>query len=198
MLLSTLTACGPKSPAFQGSDITGVNFAQDFKLTDPAGKTRTLADFRGKVVVIFFGYTQCPDVCPTTLADLAAAMKILGKDSARVQVLFVTVDPERDTPALLSQYVPRVRSIVSGFVWRRRRHGCGRQGIQGAVPEAARRDTGQLQHGPFGRDVSLRRTGTTARVIRELWAGRRWPTFTRTISASFWPPRRSRCRPVAT
>ena len=115
LLSSVMVACGPKSPAFQGSDITGVNFAQDFKLTDHTGKARTLADFRGKVVAIFFGYTQCPDVCPTTLADLAATMQALGPDAARVQVLFVTIDPERDTPALLSQYVPAFNPSFLGL-----------------------------------------------------------------------------------
>ena len=95
-----------RSPAFQASDISGSSFGRDFELKDPQGRTRTLADFRGKAVVLFFGYTQCPDVCPTTLAALAEAMKRLGADADRVQVLFVTVDPERDTPALLAQYVP--------------------------------------------------------------------------------------------
>jgi protein SCO1 len=115
LLTSLLVACGSKSPTFQGSDITGVNFARDFKLTDPAGKARTLSDFRGKVVVIFFGYTQCPDVCPTTLADLAATMQLLGADAARVQVLFVTIDPARDTPALLAQYVPAFNPSFLGL-----------------------------------------------------------------------------------
>jgi protein SCO1/2 len=101
-----LTACGAKGPSFQATDLTGASFGRDFELTAPDGKPRRLADFRGKAVVMFFGYTQCPDVCPTTLAALADAMKKLGPDADRVQVLFVTIDPERDTPALLSQYVP--------------------------------------------------------------------------------------------
>src|SRR5208283_5387511 len=88
------------------SDITGVGYGHDFRLNDPAGKVRTLADFRGKVVVMFFGYTQCPDVCPLTMADLATVMKELGPDADRLQVLFVTLDPERDTPHVLSAYVP--------------------------------------------------------------------------------------------
>ena len=100
-----LAACNQQA-AFQGSDVTGSKFGRDFHLTDHTGKPRALADFRGKVVVIFFGYTQCPEECPTTLSRLAAAMKKLGPDAARVQVLLVTVDPERDTPAVLSQYVP--------------------------------------------------------------------------------------------
>jgi len=101
-----LAACGPSGPAFKGSDVTGTSLARDFSLQDPTGATRSLADFRGKVVVVFFGFTQCPDVCPTTLSTLAEAMRLLGPDADRVQVLFVTVDPERDTAALLAEYVP--------------------------------------------------------------------------------------------
>lgn len=106
LFLASLVACGAQGPQFKASDVTGSSFGRDFELTDPQGRLRRLADFRGKAVVVFFGYTQCPDVCPTTLAALADAMKQLGPDADRVQVLFVTVDPERDTPALLEQYVP--------------------------------------------------------------------------------------------
>ena len=105
-VLLAMAACSPDAPKFMGSDVTGTSFGRDFKLFDHTGKPRTLADYRGKAVVLFFGYTQCPDVCPTTLSELAEAMKRLGPDADRVQVLFVTVDPERDTPALLSNYVP--------------------------------------------------------------------------------------------
>jgi protein SCO1/2 len=103
-----LGGCGAGAPApkFVASDVTGTTYGRDFQLVDHAGKPRTLADYRGKVVVLFFGYTQCPDVCPTTLAELAETMKRLGADADRVQVLFVTVDPDRDTPAILAQYVP--------------------------------------------------------------------------------------------
>ena len=101
-----VTGCAPDGPKFQASDVTGAAFGRDFQLNDAAGKPRTLADYRGKAVVVFFGYTQCPDVCPTTLAELAEVMKKLGPDADRVQVLFVTIDPERDTPDLLSKYVP--------------------------------------------------------------------------------------------
>jgi protein SCO1/2 len=87
------------------SDVTGTAFGRDFALTDHTGRARTLADFRGKAAVLFFGYTQCPDVCPTTLAALAEAMRQLGPDAARVQVLFATLDPERDSAELLSHYV---------------------------------------------------------------------------------------------
>lgn len=97
---------GETKPTFLATDITGAAFGRDFKLPDHTGKVRSLADFKGKVVVLFFGYTHCPDICPATMGELAAAMKKLGKDAERVQVLFVTIDPERDTSALLAQYVP--------------------------------------------------------------------------------------------
>lgn len=105
-LLLALAACKQPGPSFQNTDITGAEFGKDFALTDHTGKPRTLADFRGKAVVVFFGYTRCPDVCPSTMAELKAVLTELGDDAKRVQVLFITVDPERDTPALLSQYVP--------------------------------------------------------------------------------------------
>ena len=102
-----LAGCDSKQkPSFRNTDITGAEFARDFALNGHDGKPRSLADFKGKVVVMFFGYTQCPDVCPTTMAEMAEVMRQLGADADRVQVLFVTVDPERDTPQLLSQYVP--------------------------------------------------------------------------------------------
>ena len=105
-LAAWLAACTPAGPSFKGSDVTGATFGRDFALTDPAGQPRTLADYRGKAVVVFFGYTQCPDVCPTTLAALAEATRALGADADKVQVVFITVDPDRDTAALLAQYVP--------------------------------------------------------------------------------------------
>ena len=98
--------CVPSPPAFKNTDVTGVDCCKDFRLTDHNGKVRTLADFRGKAVVMFFGYTQCPDVCPTTMLEMKAVLQQLGADAQRVQVLFVTVDPERDTRELLSSYVP--------------------------------------------------------------------------------------------
>ncbi len=100
-----MAGCTGKA-SFHNTDITGSGFGKDFALTGHDGKPRTLADFRGKVVVVFFGYTQCPDVCPTTLAEMAEVMKVLGEKADKVQVLFVSVDPERDTQALLAQYVP--------------------------------------------------------------------------------------------
>jgi protein SCO1/2 len=102
----TLAACSPDGPRFKNADITGAGFGREFTLADASGKTRTLADFRGMAVVVFFGFTQCPDVCPTALSTLAEAIKKLGPDAWRVQGVFITIDPERDTPELLAQYVP--------------------------------------------------------------------------------------------
>lgn len=107
LAMLSLSACQPSSTEkFINTDITGIDYAKDFALTDHNGKPRTLADYKGKAVVMFFGYTQCPDVCPTTMAEMANVMKELGPQADKVQVLFVTIDPARDTPALLSQYVP--------------------------------------------------------------------------------------------
>lgn len=106
LLALLLAACGADAPKFRSTDITGADFGRELALTGHDGKPRTLADFRGRLTVIFFGYTHCPDVCPTTLADMAGVMKQLGPDAARVQVLFVTLDPERDTREVLAGYVP--------------------------------------------------------------------------------------------
>ena len=102
-----LAACDKSKPteSFKAIDITGAAYARDLSLPDVDGKRRTLADWKGKVVVVFFGYTQCPDVCPTTLLELSQAKKMLGPDGDRVQGVFVTVDPERDTPQVLKAYV---------------------------------------------------------------------------------------------
>jgi protein SCO1/2 len=105
LLSAGLAACSAEKPAFTGIDITGAQYARELALTDTSGKPRTLADFKGKVVVVFFGYTQCPDVCPTTLAEIAEAKKALGTDGDKLQTVFVTVDPERDTPEVLAAYV---------------------------------------------------------------------------------------------
>ena len=107
LALLSLAACGAEKakPAFKGIDITGAEYARVLALTDSAGKPRTLADFKDKVAVVFFGYTQCPDVCPTALAEIAEAKTKLGADGDKVQAVFVTVDPERDTPEVLSAYM---------------------------------------------------------------------------------------------
>ena len=100
---------------FVSTDLSMVDWGKDFKLTDHNGQARNLGDFKGKAVVLFFGYTQCPDVCPTTLSTMREAMALLGDDAKRVQVLFATVDPARDTPALLAQYVPSFHPSFLGL-----------------------------------------------------------------------------------
>ena len=117
LLVALLAGCEkPKLPSpFHASDIGAMFTEADFRLTDHNGKTRTLVDFRGKAVVLFFGYTHCPDVCVTTLADLAQAMQLLGSDADKVQVLFITVDPERDKPEMLMQYVPAFHPSFLGL-----------------------------------------------------------------------------------
>jgi protein SCO1/2 len=106
IIISSLLLAGcDGGPKFKSTDITGVDYGRSLELTDHTGRLRRLEDFRGKAVVLFFGFTHCPDVCPTTLAELSQAMKQLGADAERVQVLFVTVDPERDTREALAKYV---------------------------------------------------------------------------------------------
>ena len=113
-LLAVLLACcfvvlsgcsDDRKPAFGAVDITGADYAKDFNLADFDGKRHTLKDFQGRVVVLFFGYTQCPDVCPTSMTELVEVKKLLGADADRLQVLFVTIDPARDTPAMLKAYM---------------------------------------------------------------------------------------------
>ena len=105
LLAAILAVACDRSPRFKGTDITGADYGKTLELTDHSGRPRTLEEFRGKAVVLFFGFTHCPDVCPTTLAEASQALKALGRDAERVQVLFVTVDPERDTKEVLGKYV---------------------------------------------------------------------------------------------
>ena len=114
LVLAACTASEHKEK-FQASDVTGADWGRDFHLVDPAGTPRSLADYRGKVVMMFFGYTNCPDACPTTLAKMAQAVDRLGPDGKRVQGLFVTVDPVRDVPAVLAQYVPSFNPTFVGL-----------------------------------------------------------------------------------
>ena len=107
-----LSACN-KQASFKNVDITGAQYAREIALTDHTGVRRTLADYRGKLVTVFFGFVQCPDVCPTTLHDMAEVKKRLGADGDKLQVLFITVDPERDTREVLAQFVP---AFDPGFV----------------------------------------------------------------------------------
>lgn len=102
---AAMAACSDPKPSFNAVDMTGADYAKGFALKDADGKERTLADFKGKVVVLFFGYAQCPDVCPTTMTEMAQVKQQLGKDGDKLQVLFVTVDPDRDTPTVMKAYM---------------------------------------------------------------------------------------------
>ncbi len=115
LCLSVLLAACDQGSQFLAADVTGADFGRDFALAATDGKIRQLSDFKGKAVVVFFGYTQCPDVCPTTLGTMAQVLQLLGSDASRVQVIFVTVDPERDTAALLEQYVPAFHPSFLGL-----------------------------------------------------------------------------------
>jgi len=116
LALMLLAGCG-ESTKFSSTDISGAEFGREFSspLTDHTGQLRKLADYKGKVVVIFFGYIQCPDVCPTTLSNMAEVLKLLGSAAERVQVLFITVDPDRDTRELLAAYVPQFHPTFVGL-----------------------------------------------------------------------------------
>ncbi|MGA0569900.1 SCO family protein [Variovorax sp. VNK109] len=103
--VTLLAACSDPKPAFKSVDITGADYAKDFSLTDHNGQVRSMKDFSGKLVVLFFGFTQCPDVCPTSMFELAEVKKALGADGNRLQGVFITVDPERDTPEVLKAYM---------------------------------------------------------------------------------------------
>lgn len=112
-IAALLAGCDSSKPAFKGVDITGADYAQGFELTDQHGQVRTLRDFAGRVVIVFFGYTQCPDVCPTSMQELAQVKQLLGADGDKLQGVFVTVDPARDTPELLKAYM---EAFDPGFV----------------------------------------------------------------------------------
>jgi protein SCO1/2 len=165
-----LSAC-TEQRKFISTDLSMVDWGKDFQLTDHTGKPRRLADFQGKAVVLFFGYTQCPDVCPTTLSTMREAMSLLGQDAKRVQVLFVTVDPARDTPQLLAQYVPSFHPDLPRPVWRRRRPSRRRPGTSrsfivkqpGKTPDTYSVDhsTGSYAFDPQGRLRLLLRHGET-------------------------------------
>jgi protein SCO1/2 len=115
LLIIGVIGCSPK-PSFKNVDITGSTaFGNNFSLLDSNGNTKTMADYKGKVVVVFFGFTQCPDVCPTTLTEMDEALKLLGPKADKVQVIFITVDPERDTVSVLAQYVPAFNSSFVGL-----------------------------------------------------------------------------------
>ncbi len=116
MALLALASCSPDKPKFNGIDVTGADYAKGFTLTDQNDQTRSLSDFKGKVVVLFFGYTQCPDVCPTSMAELAEVKRLLGTDGDKLQGVFVTVDPARDTTELLKAYMTNFDPTFVAFV----------------------------------------------------------------------------------
>ncbi|HQR87487.1 MAG TPA: SCO family protein [Limnohabitans sp.] len=116
MAVLALTACSPDKPKFNGIDVTGADYAKGFTLTDHNGQSRSLSDFKGKVVVLFFGYTQCPDVCPTSMTELAEVKRLLGADADKLQGVFVTVDPARDTIELLKAYMANFDPTFLAFV----------------------------------------------------------------------------------
>ncbi|WP_430432706.1 SCO family protein [Methyloversatilis sp.] len=115
LLSAGLVGCAPSGPTFHSVDITGADYGKGFALTDHTGATRSLADYKGKAVTLFFGFTHCPDVCPTSLATMKQALALLGPDAAKVQVLFVTLDPERDSTELLAAYVPKFDASFVGL-----------------------------------------------------------------------------------
>ena len=116
LLVLGLTACSPERMQFQSIDITGADYAKAFTLTDHNGQSRSLSDFKGKVVVLFFGYTQCPDVCPTSMTELAEVKRLLGANGDKLQGVFVTVDPARDTTELLKAYLTNFDPSFVAFV----------------------------------------------------------------------------------
>ena len=116
LVLMGLSACSPEPAAFKSIDVTGANYAQGFTLTDQDQQSRSLSDFKGKVVVVFFGYTQCPDVCPTSMNELAEVKRLLGTDGDKLQGVFVTVDPARDTAAVLKAYMANFDPSFVAFV----------------------------------------------------------------------------------
>lgn len=153
----TLSACDNKGvplpkTAFANTDITGLDYGKDFSLTDHNGKPRIIADFRGKLVFVFFGYTHCPDICPTTLSDMAGIMKSLGPDADKLQVLFITLDPERDTPEVMAGYVP---AFHSGFL--------GLYGDRAATEKVARdfKIFQQRVPGPDGKSYTIDHTAAS-------------------------------------
>jgi len=116
VLAIALVACNPDKPSFKAIDITGADYARGFTLSDHNGQTRSLSDFKGQVVVVFFGYTQCPDVCPTSMTELAEVKRLLGAQGDKLQGVFVTVDPARDTPEMLKAYMANFDPSFLAFI----------------------------------------------------------------------------------
>jgi protein SCO1/2 len=155
-----LTGCGPAPASFHHTNLTGASFARGFSLIDHDGRPRALADFQGRVVIVFFGYTTCPDICPTMLTQLAQVMQMLGPDAARVQVLFITLDPERDSGERLKAFVPwfhpdflglrgepaQIRAVADEFRVR-----AVRKPVEGELGDVIDHSTGAYVFDPTGR-----------------------------------------------
>ena len=173
LLAGPLAACDrlfghAEAPVFNATDITGAEFARKLELPDTDGKMRSLADWKGKVTVVFFGFTQCPEVCPTTLAELSQIKRSLGAEGDELQTVFVTVDPERDTPAILKAYVGNFGPRVHGPARHARADGGSGQGVQGLLCQGAGQDARQLLHGSQRRVVRLRQ-GRTGPPVCAVW-----------------------------
>ena len=169
-----LTACQPDKPQFKAIDITGADYAQGFQLTDFNGRPRSLADYKGKVVVVFFGYTQCPDVCPTTMSEMAQVKKLLGPDGDKLQVLFISIDPERDTPEAMADYVSRFHPRMIGLTGSAEQVAAAARAYRVYYAKVRPRDSTDylMDHssfiyfvGPDGRVRSLFRPETTPEAI---------------------------------
>lgn len=176
--VALLPACSRGSAAFRNTDLTGAGFGRQLTLTDHHGQQRTLTDFRGKAVVLFFGYTSCPDVCPTMLARLAEAMTALGGDAERVQVLFVTVDPERDSADRLKDFVPwfnptflglrgdagQIRAVAEEF-----RVFAARKAVDGELGYVIDHSSGAYVYDPAGRlRLYVRDTASVEDIVADL------------------------------
>ena len=162
---AALLGCSEResTPRFKSTDITGSSIGGDFTMPDFTGKPRTLSEFRGKLVVIFFGFLQCPDVCPTTLSEAAAALKELGPKADEVQIIFITVDPERDTPELLQQYVTAFHPKFLGLRGNQAELEAGSKVVQGLLRQEPKPQR-WVQHGPYGRPVRAGQAGAAAAI----------------------------------
>ncbi|TNF58670.1 MAG: SCO family protein [Burkholderiales bacterium] len=182
--MPVLAACEKAAQGFAGIDITGADYATGFNLTDHHGQPRTLADFRGKVVVIFFGFTQCPDVCPTSMTEMAQARQLLGADGERLQGLFISIDPERDTPEIMREYMaafdPSFLALYSApgeLPALAKQFRIYYRKVPGATPTSYTMDhtAGSYVYDPQGRVRLYHRYGTGAQAladdVRKLLAG---------------------------
>jgi protein SCO1 len=174
--LFIVSGCSEPKPQFKAVDITGADYAQDFALQDQFGKTRTMADFKGKAVVVFFGFTQCPDACPTSMAELAEAKKLLGKDGDRLQGIFISIDPERDTAPVLKAYMDNfdpsflaLRGTLEQTALTTKKFRIYYQKVDGKTPGSYTMDhsTGSYVLDPLGRIRLFTRYGSGAAALAD-------------------------------